>query len=157
MKIKTINLRTLLLSLALPLAVGVVGAFFVMSGIERYNLLTKPPLTPPSWLFAVVWTILYILMGVSAYLVKSSNCYDKQSALQLYYIQLALNLMWTFFYFRMGMYLLAAIVLIALILAIVFTIIRFSQCTVTAGRLLLPYLIWCLFALYLNIAIVVLN
>ena len=70
---------------------------------------------------------------------------------------MALNLMWTFFYFRLGMYLVAALVLIALIFAVVFTIIRFSQCCVTAGRLMLPYLIWCLFALYLNIAIVVIN
>ncbi|MEE1186676.1 MAG: TspO/MBR family protein [Acutalibacteraceae bacterium] len=157
MKIKTINLRTLLSNLALPLAVGVVGAFFVMSGIEKYNLLQKPPLTPPSAVFGIVWTVLYILMGIAAYLVKSSDCYDKQSALQLHYIQLALNLMWTFFYFRLGMYLVAALVLIALIFAVVFTIIRFSQCCVTAGRLMLPYLIWCLFALYLNIAIVVIN
>ena len=147
----------LLLCILIPLAVGGIAALLTREGMMTYQMMRQPVLAPPAWLIPVVWTILYILMGVSAYLVKSSICYDKQSALQLYYIQLALNLMWTFFYFRMGMYLIAAIVLIALILAIVFTIIRFSQCTVTAGRLLLPYLIWCLFALYLNIAIVVLN
>lgn len=157
MRVKTIQLRALLTSLALPLAVAVIGTMFVVAGIAKYELLIKPPLTPPGWVFGVVWTILYVMMGCAAYLVKISHCRDWKSAMQLYHIQLALNLLWTLLFFRFGALWFSAVVLVVLIAAVVFTVIRFAQCSVSAGRLLLPYLVWSCFALYLNVAIAALN
>ncbi len=157
MKVTTVNLRTLLPSLLLPAVVGGVGAVVTSMGMEMYNLLKKPPLVPPGWVFGVVWTVLYLLMGYSAYLVKSSNCYDKQAALQTYYIQLALNFLWVVVFFRFGLLWPAVVVLALLIAAILLTVKRFGECSQTASRLLLPYLIWCCFALYLNIGYAVLN
>ena len=91
MRVTTVNLRTLLPSLLLPAVVGGAGAVVTAMGMEMYQLLAKPPLVPPGWVFGVVWTVLYLLMGYAAYLVKSTTCFDKQAALQTYYIQLALN------------------------------------------------------------------
>ena len=157
MKIKTFNLRTLVPSLLLPAVVGGVGAIIINMGMPAFELLEKPPLVPPPWVFGVVWTILYLMMGYAAYLVKSSGCSIKPDALQIYHIQLALNFLWVVVFFRLGQYWIAALVLAALIAAIFITMRRFAECSTTAARLLLPYLIWCCFALYLNIGIAVLN
>lgn len=157
MKVRTINLRTLLPSLLLPIIVGAAGAIVTASGMEAYKLLNKPPLVPPGWVFSVVWTVLYIIMGYSAYLVKSSKCYDKQSAMQVYYIQLALNFIWVLVFFRFGLLWLSAIILLLLTAAVIFTMLRFLECDTFAGRLLIPYVIWCLFALYLNVATAIIN
>lgn len=157
MRVTTVNLRTLLPSLLLPAVVGGAGAVVTAMGMEMYQLLTKPPLVPPGWVFGVVWTVLYLMMGYAAYLVKSSTCFDKQAALQTYYVQLALNFLWTVVFFRFGQLWFAVVVLVLLIAAILLTMKRFAECDTTASRLLLPYLIWCLFALYLNIGFAVLN
>ena len=157
MKITTVNLRTLLPSLLLPAAVGGVGAVLTSMGMEAYQLLKKPPLVPPGWVFAVVWTVLYLLMGYAAYRVRSSSCFEKEGAFQAYYVQLALNFLWVAVFFRFGMLWLAVVVLALLIAAILLTMKRFASCDVTASRLLIPYLVWCGFALYFNIGIAVLN
>lgn len=157
MRVTTVNLRTLLPSLLLPAVVGGAGAVITSMGMEMFQMLTKPPLVPPGWVFGVVWTILYLLMGYASYLVKSSTCFDKQVALQTYYIQLALNFMWVVVFFRFGLLWFSVVILALLIAAILLTMKRFAECNVTASRLLLPYLIWCLFALYLNIGYAVLN
>ena len=157
MKITTVNLRTLLPSLFLVAAVGGAGAVITAMGMDAYSLLKLPPLVPPGWVFGVVWTVLYLLMGYASYLVKSASCFEKESALQAYYVQLALNFLWVVTFFRFGQLWLSVVVLVLLIAAILLTAYRFSRCSVTAARLLIPYLIWCGFALYLNIGIAVLN
>ncbi len=157
MKVRTVNLRLLLTSLALPILVGIAGALVTASGMDAFELLTKPPLVPPAWVFSVVWTILYILMGVAVYNVRISNSYNKSEAMQYFYIQLALNFLWVVTFFRFGWLWVSVIVLLALIVAIALTIKNFGQISSTAARLMLPYLLWCLFALYLNIGYAVLN
>jgi len=157
MKVRTVNLRLLLTSLALPLLVGIAGALVTASGMDAFQLLKKPPLVPPGWVFGVVWTILYVLMGVAVYNVRISNSYDKSEAMQYFYIQLALNFLWVLVFFRFGWLWVSVIVLVALIAAIVLTIRSFGKISTTAARLMLPYLLWCLFALYLNIGYAVLN
>lgn len=157
MRVTTVNLRTLLPSLLLPAVVGGAGAVIVSMGMESYQLLSKPPLTPPGWVFSVVWTVLYLLMGYAAYLVKSSSYSDKQNALQTYYIQLALNFLWVVFFFRFGQLWMSAVVLLLLTASVLLTMKRFGECDTTASRLLLPYFLWCVFALYLNIGAAVLN
>lgn len=100
------NIKKLLFSVALPLLIGFVSAF--LSGDQKavYESLTLPPYAPPSWLFGVVWPVLYILMGISAYLVQKTDFYDagKKKALTLYYIQLIVNFFWSIFFFRFQMY-----------------------------------------------------
>ncbi len=157
MKVKTVNLRLLAMSLALPLIVGIVGSIVVATGAEAFNLLKKPPLVPPGWVFSLVWTVLYILMGVAVYYLQITHSYDKREAMQIYYIQLILNFLWVLVFFRFGWLWLSVVVLLALIVAVALTVVRFGQINSTSGRLMLPYLLWCLFALYLNIGYAVLN
>ena len=157
MKVRTVNLRLLLISLALPILVGIAGALVTASGMDAFDFLIKPPLVPPAWAFSVVWTVLYIFMGVASYQVRISNAYNKSDALQYFYIQLALNFLWVVVFFRFGWLWVSVIVLMALIVAIALTVKNFGQASSTAARLMLPYLLWCLFALYLNIGYAVLN
>ncbi len=157
MTVRTVNLRTLIASLIPPAVVGVAGAILVGAGMDMFNLLNKPAFTPPGWLFGVVWTLLYFLMGVSVYLLKSSRSYDLSTPMQFYYIQLALNFIWVMFFFRFGLLWLSVVVLVLLIAAIILTIINFYQVDKTAAYLLIPYLVWCIFALVLNIAIAIMN
>ena len=157
MKVRTVNLRLLLTSLALPILVGIAGALVTASGMDAFELLKKPPLVPPAWVFSVVWTVLYILMGVAVYNVRIANSYSKSEAMQYFYIQLALNFLWVVTFFRFGWLWVSVIVLLALIVAIALTIKHFGDASSTAARLMLPYLLWCLFALYLNIGYAVLN
>ncbi len=157
MKVRTINLRILLASLALPAAVGILGALVTATGMDAFMLLKKPPLVPPPWVFGTVWTLLYVMMGLAVYNIRTSGSYNKAQGMQYFYIQLALNFLWVLFFFRFGWITGAVVVLIALIAAIVFTMKEFGKISTTAARLMLPYLVWCIFALYLNIGYAVLN
>ena len=123
-----------------------------------YNKLNRSKLTPPSWVFGVVWPILYILMAISFIVVQSNKrCYPFCKPLVYFIIQLGFNLMWTTLFFKMQRPLLA---LIDLILTIVFTAItyyQFNKVSKLGGYLLLPYLIWICFAFYLNLYIIMNN
>ncbi len=156
MKIKW---KSLLVSIAIPLAVGGLSAFLTRDAMMDFELLVKPPLSPPGWLFPVVWTILYALMGISSYIIYQSDGNEilKRSALSAYALQLFFNFFWSIIFFNMKNYLFAFIWLILLVLAIVATMLRFKRISDTAFYLLIPYLIWCIFALYLNFGIYLLN
>ncbi len=145
-----------IIQVALALAAGGLSAL-LGGGMDAYGELTKPPLSPPGWVFPVVWTILYVLMGIAAGIIITSGDTDRHSAMRLYYLQLALNVLWTPLFFRFGLLTLAAVWLAALVVAVFLTRRRFGAISATAGWLLLPYLLWCIFALYLNIGFAVLN
>lgn len=148
--------RPYVLQILLALAVGGLSALLA-GGTDAYATLIKPPLSPPGWVFPAVWTILYILMGIAAGRVLTSEDADTAAALRIYYLQLALNFLWSPIFFRFGRLAFAAVWLAALVLAVFAAYRRFRRIDTTAGRLLLPYLAWCLFALYLNIGFAVLN
>lgn len=154
-----INKKLLIVCLVVPLAVGGIAALLTGGGMDVFETLNKPPLSPPGWLFPVVWTILYILMGVASYLVltsgKAPECIRR--ALALYTIQLAFNFLWPIFFFGLSAYLFAFIWLIALWLLILATTFSFYRIHETAGWLMLPYLAWVTFAGYLNLGIYILN
>ena len=114
-----------------------------------------PP--PPAWLFPIVWTILFTLMGISAARVYLSECREKGDALFIYGTQLAVNFLWTVFYFSFTALALSFFWLIFLIALVLLMLIRFERCTAGAGKLQLPYLIWLGFAAYLNLATWLLN
>ena len=128
-------------------------------GMRDYGAMVKPPLSPPGWLFPVVWTLLYLLMGYSAYRVYTAQAdpAQKKRALATYVVQLALNFLWPILFFGFDWYLGAFILLLALWVAILLTIRRFSEIDELAGDLLIPYLLWVTFAGYLNFGVYLLN
>ena len=156
---KTINLKRLLICLAIPIGLGLLSSLISgnMGGV--YPTLNRPPLSPPSWIFPVVWSILYILMGISAYIITDTRGMhsSKEQAMKIYYIQLIINVLWPIIFFRFKLFTVAAVVLAILIAAVIVTIVKFKKISNTAASLLVPYLIWILFALYLNIGVAVLN
>ncbi|MDB5203459.1 MAG: tryptophan-rich sensory protein [Ferruginibacter sp.] len=150
----------LIISVAIPLIVGGVASFFTMSSVKTWFVtLNKPFFNPPSWLFAPVWTMLYILMGIACYLVWKSVAPQKikRQALTIYGIQLLLNFLWSFifFYAKQPGWAVADIVL--LLAAIITCIVYFRKISASAAWLLVPYLCWVCFATALNTAIWQLN
>lgn len=154
-----LDIKKLLIALAIPLAVGGIAALLTGGGMTDYQNLVRPPLSPPGWLFPVVWSILYLLMGYASYRVATSgaNPEEIRKALALYAIQLALNFLWPIFFFGLEWRLIAFFILLALWVAIFLTMRAFSSIDEKAGDLLLPYIIWVTFAAYLNLATYFLN
>ena len=153
-----INWKKLLLCLAIPLSVGGLGAL-LSGGMSDYGAMVKPPLSPPGWVFPVVWSVLYLLMGYASYRVLESGAPKEEirNALILYGLQLAANFIWPLLFFGGGWFLAAFLWLILLWVLIFLTIRAFSQIDETAGNLLIPYILWASFAAYLNFGIYLLN
>lgn len=151
------NLKALITSILISIGVGALSAFLTRNSMDIYEELIVPPLAPPSWVFPVVWTILFILMGISAYLIYISDSPYKNSALKIYAIQLVVNFFWTIIFFNLEMYLFAFIWLLLLLVLIILMIMSFSMINKTAAYLQIPYLLWVMFAGYLNLSIYLLN
>ena len=151
--------RELFICIAIPLAVGGVSAWLSRESMNAFAVFDKPPLSPPGWLFPVVWTLLYVLMGLASYLVLTSAKPQQtiNRALRLYGMQLGVNFFWSIFFFNLSLFLFSFLWLILLWLLILATIVRFYQISQKAGRLMLPYLLWVTFAGYLNLGIYLLN
>lgn len=152
---KKIQWKTLIRNLLITLVTGIVSVMLSGNIMEKYASIYKPPLSPPTWVFPVVWTVLYILMGISAYLVCVSGSPSAKMALRLYAAQLALNGVWPILFFRFGLYVLAFTWLLLLWYLVVLTQIEFRKIHPYAGKFLIPSLIWLGFAGYLNLAIAV--
>lgn len=160
MNTPNIQWKKLITCIAIPLAVGSFSALLSQNGMETFDTINKPPLSPPGWLFPIVWTILYTLMGIASYLVLTAEQASQQSkdrALLVYGLQLAFNFGWSLIFFNLEAYLFAFIWLVVLWLLILKTISLFGQISKTAGYLMIPYLLWVTFAGYLNLAIYFLN
>lgn len=149
----------LVFSILLPQLVGTAGALFTFPSIASwYIYLEKPLLTPPNWIFGPVWTALYIMMGISLFLIMRKKPTGKiVRGVQLFLLQLFLNLLWSIVFFGFQSVLFGVVVIVLMWCAIVATIFSFSTISRTASFLLLPYLAWVTFASYLNIAIFWLN
>jgi len=151
--IMKVKWKELIVSIAISLGVGALSGYLTKDSMSLYQELVKPPLTPPGWIFPVVWTILFVLMGISAYLIYVSDSKDKNQALQIYAIQLMLNFIWSLAFFNMQAYLLAFVILILLWISIIAMIKSFYEINPLAGKLQVPYLLWVTYAGYLNLAI----
>ena len=153
------NTKLLIKSIALPILVGLISGLLTRNAMQDFQILVKPPLAPPGWLFPVVWTILYALMGISAYLIQTSSADEemKSDALMIYRYQLMVNFLWPIFFFSFGWYLVAFAWLLLLWGLVIVMIWNFSKISKTAAYLNIPYLIWLTFAAYLNGAIWWLN
>lgn len=150
---------TFALCILLPLAVGYVsGRITTENVIIWYPTLEKPSFTPPNYLFGPVWTVLYLLMGISLYLiVRQPASFNRTKALTFFSIQLLLNFWWSIFFFRFHLIGLALINIILLLAFLIFMIRSFFKVTNTAANLQWPYLAWVSFATALNMGIWVLN
>ncbi|MGN0982894.1 MAG: TspO/MBR family protein [Candidatus Limivicinus sp.] len=151
--------KKLLPALALPLVLGAFSAWLNRGAMAGYAALSKPPLSPPAWLFPVIWTLLYLLMGLAAYLVAVSpaSCSRRQRALNLYLIQLGFNFFWSSLFFGLGAWFAAFLWLLLLLGLSLPCCLLFWHIDRRAGALLLPYLLWLLFAAYLNLALWLIN
>ena len=153
--IKPKTLLTLVFWIVLCMATGYIGTFFTDSSMTSwYQNLSKPAFTPPGWVFGVVWTLLYILMAVAAFIISQQNLKkpETKAALALFLFQLVLNGLWTPIFFGMHLILTALIEIIILDLAILLTLIMFYKISRIATALLVPYFIWVTFAIVLNAA-----
>lgn len=150
------NKSTLIIAILVPIAVGTFSALF-SGNMQIYSSINKPALSPPGILFPIVWTILYILMGISSYIVYKSNDPKKESALRTYALQLFFNFYWSIIFFRFTLYFTSFVWLLVLIFLVIKMMCQFYRIKQTAAYLQVPYLLWCLFAAYLNLMIFRLN
>ena len=150
---QNIKLKPLFISLFLSLGTGALASLFTADSREQYATLYKPPFAPPGWLFPVVWTILFILMGVAAYLVYISDSPQKTDALKLYLVHLFVNFSWSIIFFRWNAYFLAFTWLLLLLYLVYMVAKEFFEINKIAGILLIPYLIWLIYAGYINLSI----
>ena len=154
------NILTLAVAILIPLAVGITSAILTMDSMDIYSEITRPPLSPPSILFPIVWSILYTLMGISSAIIFKNRNDDIENAslgLSFYAISLAFNFVWSIIFFNFRYYLFAFVWLLVLLYLIIRTIILYSKVNKTAAYLQIPYAIWVTFAGYLTFAIYLLN
>ena len=154
---KNIDFKKLFFYIITTILIGTVPSIFTFKSMGIYTELNRPPLSPPSILFPIVWTILYILIGISIYIIVKKNPKDVSEAKLIYYVALVTNALWTPIFFGFKEYFLAFLWIIMLIVFVSAMIIKFYKIDKTSAYLQIPYLIWLLFAAYLNFGIVVLN
>ncbi len=157
---KSIKLKPFITSLIICFLPGIIGSFATASSVNSWYLtINRPTFTPPGWLFGPVWTALYLMQGISLYLltITKGDAVSKLIATIFFYFQLCLNLLWSIFFFGLKNPLLALIEIGLLVITVIFTIIASYRISKTAGWLLVPYLVWISFASFLNYTIYRLN
>ena len=154
------KIKPYVISVAIALGVGGLSALLTRGNMDVYMQINRPPLSPPSWLFGIVWGILFVLMGISATLVYNQNYAEPQKtreALFVYGLQLAVNLFWSIIFFNLQAYWFAFFWLLFLWVLILRMIAKFYAVSSVAAYLQIPYLLWVTFAGYLTLAIAILN
>ena len=155
-----IKWKSLIINILIPIVVGLLSAISTKDSMDIYKDIILPPLSPPSFLFPIVWTILFVLIGIASYVIWESTNVDiekKKTAFTLYGLDLIVNFIWTIVFFNLRNYDFSVFIIIMLLLIIVANIFSFGSISKRAAWLLVPYLMWVSFATYLNIAIAVLN
>ena len=153
------NIISFITLIALPIVGGLLVATITKDSFIIYKSLIKGPFFPPGWIFGVMWTIIYILIGFASYRVFMRLKEEKKSYFELsaYFIQLILNFLWPIIFFKFRLYGLAVIEIVILIIFIIITTIKFFKIDKLSGVLFIPYLIWTFYATYLNVVIWILN
>lgn len=154
------KIKPYVISIAIALAVGGLSALLTRESMNIYQDINRPPLSPPSWLFPVVWTVLYIFMGISAAMVYTdtdSTPAQRERALGTYAASLLANFGWSLIFFNHRAFFLAFLWLLVLLFLIIKMILQFRSIKPIAGYLQIPYAVWVAFAGYLNFAIWLLN
>ena len=154
----SVRTKSLIKNLAIPLLMGALVGFLTSGDVKEFMATTRQPFfAPPGWVFPVVWTILYALMGFAAYIIENTSSPRKSRGLTIYYIQLIFNFVWSFIFFSANNYLFAFVWIILLWVLIIATILEFKMIKSRAAYILIPYLIWVTFAAVLNFSIYLLN
>lgn len=153
------NFLALLKNIILPVGGAIIVGFMTKGGMNIYNSLKKPIITPPSIVFPIVWTILYVLMGIAAYRIYMNNRSgrDDKGAYFYYLIQLSINFLWSFIFFNFRLYGISFILIIVLLVLIIITTIKFFKNDKLSGFLMIPYILWVSFASVLTFFIYMLN
>lgn len=149
-----------IISIAIALGIGGLSAFLIRDNLYLYAVINKPAFSPPAFLFPIVWTILYILMGISSariWLQRDNYSYEVMDSLLTYALQLILNFFWPIIFFNMRTFLFSFIWIVVLWTSILKMIFKFSVLDKTAAYLNIPYVLWATFAGYLNFMIYLLN
>ncbi len=157
---KPINLKRLLTAIAIPELVGLLSAVITGNIGDTYKSFEQPPLSPPGIIFPIVWVILYGLMGVASYIIFEEirdRREEQKQALTFYGLQLAVNFIWPIVFFKFEAYTAAVFVIFILLVLVIITAAKFKALSKTAFWFLVPYIVWLLFATYLNIGVAVLN
>ena len=149
------NCRQLVFAILIPLAVGTLSAWLTKDSMMAFASVRQSSLTPPTWLFPLVWTILYILMGTASYLIYQKA--PSSNAILFYALQLFFNFFWSIWFFNCGWYLFSFFWLLCLWVLILLTMLSFYKISKPAAYLMLPYLLWVTFAGYLNLMVYLLN
>lgn len=152
-------------AIAVPLGIGFIISLFTRDAMGKFSSFNQPPLAPPAWLFPVAWTILYVLMGLASYFIwkkgydsrKAADKSASRTALIIYGIQLVFNFIWTPLFFSLGWYWFAFAWLMIMWVLIIVLMVKTFKISRPAFWMLLPYIIWCTFAAYLNCGIAILN
>ena len=155
------KIKPYVISVLIALGVGGLAAFITSGNMDLYENIVKPPLAPPSWLFPVAWTILYVLMGVGSAIIYTMRCQAnpalRMSALRIYALNLIVNFFWSIIFFNFRAFLFAFIWIMLLWFIIILMILSFKKVNKTAAYIQIPYLLWVTFAAYLNLMIYILN
>ena len=150
------KIKRYVIYIGISLGVGALAAFLTKDSMDIYESINTPPLTPPGWLFPVVWSILYVLMGIGAARVSKLRL-PQNNALFVFFLQLGINFFWSIFFFNLRAFLFSFLWLLLLWLCIILMIKKFRSKDKIAAYLQIPYLLWVTFAAYLNFAIWFLN
>ena len=150
------NLRLFIICLFIPLAVGALSTLFTYNNLDIYQEINLPAFAPPSMLFGIVWTALYVLMGISLYLALNSGKSNKDT-IWYFSLQLFFNFCWPIAFFNLKLFWFAFAWLVVLLYLIIRMIINFWRCDKWAGILQIPYAVWVAFAGILNLSIAILN
>ncbi len=153
---KKINWKRLIIITIITFIVGSFFSWFTMNNMDTFKELTKP-INVPGILFPIVWSILYLLMSISCYIVSESGDKDKNKALIWYGVQLIINSLWSLIFFGFGAYLFAFIWIILLLIMVIIMVYKFYKIDKRAAYLNIPYILWIIFAAYLNFGIWLLN
>ena len=154
------KLKSFIISIIIPLSVGIISALLTRGNMNIYEEIITPPLSPPSFLFPVVWSVLYILMGISAAMIYTDSIASerqKDRALYTYAASLVVNFFWSIIFFNMRAFLFSFLWLLLLLYLIISTILQYRKINQTAAYLQIPYAVWVTFAGYLNLTIWILN
>lgn len=154
------SILTFIIAIIIPLFIGGLSAFLTRDNMNIYDEINTPPLSPPGILFPVVWTVLYILMGVSSGLIwlkRGENKEKAENALLIYAVSLVFNFIWSIIFFNFRLFLLSFIWLVVLLILIILTTIKYKKILPIAAFLQIPYILWVSFAGYLNFGIYLLN
>ena len=151
------NIKKIISYIVITLLVGSFFTLFIMDSFNIYNTMDKPFLSPNKIVFPIVWSVLYILMGISLYIVSESKYLNKDKSYLLYILQLLVHSVWPLFFFKFRLFFVSFLIVLLLIYLVIKLILEFYKINKLAAYLQIPYLLWLIFASYLSLGVFLLN